>query len=444
MTKIVAEAIPPKLQAGIVLTPFDASTLEPTYLAELPDGRRLQISYPLYQLLLLCDGKRSVSDIAQTLSHHLNGQIGVAEVAEFIERRLRPQGLLQEDKNSLVTANKRQASAQRSVLQLLIRIPLLPPRLLNPITAVTQHLYAKPVVIPILILIMLVHFLTYLQLPQVVPSFNMRGLTVTVYGPLFALVIFGSLWHELGHLSACRRFDCEHGELGCGLYVMWPVFYVDISAAWRLPRWQRIIIDLGGFYFQMVLTLILYTVALLTRQAILLFPVIIAMDMSMIYNLNPMFKFDGYWLLSDIIGVPNLHRRMGKYLKEMLPWPRKGKMSSLLRTQPYAKITACLYALFSAIYLVYFSWMLIWIGPKIVSEYPRAVVYLGQQAWDSLLAMDIIGVLGNLLSIVFSSIMPLVLCLMLIRLLTPLLKALRRAMPSLRLRSSQEEKTSSS
>jgi putative peptide zinc metalloprotease protein len=225
---------------------------------------------------------------------------------------------------------------------------------------------------------------------------------------------------------------------------MWPVFYVDISAAWRLPRWQRIIIDLGGFYFQMVLTLILYTVALLTRQAILLFPVIIAMDMSMLYNLNPMFKFDGYWLLSDIIGVPNLHRRIGKYLKEMLPWPRKRKMSSLLQTQPYAKITACLYALFSAIYLVYFSWMLIWIGPKIVSEYPRTVVYLGQQAWDSLLAMDIIRVLGNLLSIVFSSIMPLVLCLMLIRLLTPLLKALRRAMPSLRLRSSQEEKTSPS
>jgi putative peptide zinc metalloprotease protein len=431
------------LKEGIIFFPFDSSALEPTYLVELSDGRRLQISNLLYQLLNLCDGKRPLGEIAQVLSGHFCEEISENQIEQFIKAKLLPQGLFQEARDRS-TICSRPPSIRRLALQLLqfqLRIPLFSKRRLDSITRFTQYLYARPVVIAMLALVVLVHLLTYWQAPRIVPYFRLQDLSVKIYGPLFVLVLFGSLWHEVGHLSACRRFNCEHGKLGIGLYVIWPVFYVDVSAAWRLPRRQRMVVDLGGFYFQMIMTVVLYIVSLCLSQATLLLPVIIALDMGVIHNLNPMFKFDGYWLLSDMIGVPNLHERIGQYIKGMLPWPRKQNTSSLLRVQPYAIVVTWLYALFGMVFFVYFFWMMIWLGPWIIREYPANVAFLARQTWNALQRWDIIRASGSLIAILFSSIVPFAIGLMLMRLLISLLRLLQ-AIPRLKSFSKKSRTTS--
>ena len=59
--------------------------------------------------------------------------------------------------------------------------------------------------------------------------------------------IFSSLIHELGHASACHYFQIPHGNIGFGLYLNIPVFYTDVSQAWKLTRRERFLINIGVF-----------------------------------------------------------------------------------------------------------------------------------------------------------------------------------------------------
>mgnify|MGYP000428174130 FL=1 len=129
----------------------------------------------------------------------------------------------------------------------------------------------------------------------------------TVIG-LFLFFIFSSLIHELGHASACHYFQIPHGNIGFGLYLNIPVFYTDVSQAWKLPRRERFLINIGGVYFQMVL-LIPFLIAYFFFHYPFFKYIIVVMNMNFVITLNPFFKFDGYWILSDVLGVANLRKK---------------------------------------------------------------------------------------------------------------------------------------
>src|SRR5581483_7024500 len=120
-------------------------------------------------------------------------------------------------------------------------------------------------------------------------------------------------WHELGHAAAARYFGARHGPMGLGLMGFGIVAYVDVGDVWRLPRRQRLVVDLGGVYFQSM-TIVLFTLwAWAAAEPMLLF-IVLTMDFAMLMNLNPLFKLDGYWAVSDATGIPNLHQRVGQQL----------------------------------------------------------------------------------------------------------------------------------
>lgn len=130
---------------------------------------------------------------------------------------------------------------------------------------------------------------------------------------LYLIVILCGLVHELGHATACSRFDCPHGGVGFGLYLVFPAFYADVTKAWRLPPRQRAVVDMGGLYFESFLVILFGLLAHLTGQA-LFYQVFWLLTFLMIFTLNPVFKLDGYWLLVDLSGLRNLHRRVGQSL----------------------------------------------------------------------------------------------------------------------------------
>lgn len=115
--------------------------------------------------------------------------------------------------------------------------------------------------------------------------------------------------HELGHAAACARFGVQPGHIGFGLYAFFPVLYVDVSRAWRLSAKQRAAVDLSGIYMQCILV-ILMSPLLLSAIARPPTAIIITYNLFWIfYNLNPVFKTDGYWLIADLVGVPNLRQK---------------------------------------------------------------------------------------------------------------------------------------
>ena len=142
--------------------------------------------------------------------------------------------------------------------------------------------------------------------------------------PTTALVIYGLLVvsavvHELGHASACHYGGAEPGEIGVGVYIVFPAFYTDVTDSYRLGRGGRIRTDLGGLYFNVLdcagTRRSLYAA---TGSGLLLLTAL-ALQVQMVQQLIPVVRFDGYFILSDLAGVPDLFARVGPVLRSLRP-----------------------------------------------------------------------------------------------------------------------------
>lgn len=120
--------------------------------------------------------------------------------------------------------------------------------------------------------------------------------------------------HEMGHGLAAKRFGCRVPAMGVALLVMWPVLWTDVTDAWRLTdRRQRLIIDAAGMAAEvMVAVLASLLWAVLpdgpVRSAVFLLAGS-TWVLTLAVNLNPLMRFDGYFLLSDLLDEPNLQDR---------------------------------------------------------------------------------------------------------------------------------------
>jgi putative peptide zinc metalloprotease protein len=90
------------------------------------------------------------------------------------------------------------------------------------------------------------------------------------------------------------------------MYYHMQVLYTDLSEAWRLNRRQRAVVDVGGMYFQAIFATTLLGVHWATGSVVPLYCFVVT-DLAIAGSLNPFFRMDGYWLMSDLLGVPNLH-----------------------------------------------------------------------------------------------------------------------------------------
>lgn len=133
-------------------------------------------------------------------------------------------------------------------------------------------------------------------------------------GGLLLFFIISSLFHEFGHASACRYSGIRHGSIGFGLYINFPVFYTDVSNIWKLSRKHRCIVNLAGVYFQAIL-MTPFLIAFMYTYSDLLKYIIWMVNLNFFITLNPFFKFDGYWLMTDLLGVANLRKKGNEYIK---------------------------------------------------------------------------------------------------------------------------------
>jgi len=166
---------------------------------------------------------------------------------------------------------------------------------------------------------------------------------------LALLFLFSGLAHELGHIAACRYFRCPHGGIGFGLYVIFPVWYADVTHAWQLRPRQRAVVDLGGVYFQSILLIAIDAVALGSGDPLAL-KLVWLVTFAMLFTLNPVFKFDGYWLLSDLSGLHNLHQQVSRSVCALIA-RAMGKQSA--SRPPVQAAVLYAYLVLSASYFLY-------------------------------------------------------------------------------------------
>lgn len=122
------------------------------------------------------------------------------------------------------------------------------------------------------------------------------------------LTALGVLCHELGHASALSFVGGRSNGIGCGLYWGFPTFYADVSECWRFDRRGKILVTLGGVYFQVVYAALVGGCLLSLGRTPDTVNFLSLTSLLVVHTLNPALKFDGYWLLNDALGKTNLHR----------------------------------------------------------------------------------------------------------------------------------------
>ncbi len=125
---------------------------------------------------------------------------------------------------------------------------------------------------------------------------------------------FAKLCHEFGHAFMAKRAGCRVQSMGLAFMVLLPMFYTDVSDAWRVrDRRSRLLIGAGGVFAELLLAVLaLLAWSLLPDGPLRTSAFMLASATwitTLVINLNPFMRFDGYFLISDLWGVDNLQNR---------------------------------------------------------------------------------------------------------------------------------------
>ena len=126
--------------------------------------------------------------------------------------------------------------------------------------------------------------------------------------------------HELGHAFCTRKLGGEVHVMGVMLMIFTPVPYVDATAAWSLrSRWQRILVGSAGMIVELFFAALAVFLWAATGQGLLhslAYNIMFVASVStVVFNANPLLRFDGYYILSDLLEIPNLSQRSMQYLR---------------------------------------------------------------------------------------------------------------------------------
>jgi putative peptide zinc metalloprotease protein len=132
------------------------------------------------------------------------------------------------------------------------------------------------------------------------------------------LTLASLLFHEFGHASACRYGGARPGTIGFGLYLVWPSLYTDVTDVYRLGRSGRLRTDLGGVYFNAIFILVLGGCYAATGQPVFLAAAFLD-NFQVLQQLAPLVRMDGYFILGDLAGVPDLLGLVVPIMASLLP-----------------------------------------------------------------------------------------------------------------------------
>lgn len=142
---------------------------------------------------------------------------------------------------------------------------------------------------------------------------------------LWATLGAAKVLHEFGHGYACKHFGRECHAMGVMLLVFSPTLYCDVTDAWMLKnKWQRIAIAAAGMWVEIVLAAIAIFVWWQTEPGLLhhlcLNVFFVSTVTTVIFNANPLLRFDGYYMLADLLEIPNLRPKASRLFQQTWAW----------------------------------------------------------------------------------------------------------------------------
>lgn len=286
-----------------------------------------------HELLRMLDGTHSLRD----LQRHLEQLLAPAKISieriEFFLSGLHADGLIVIDEpgqDRLLRERESRTKRSRLIRQwsnpLAVRFPGVDPGwLLNGFTSLFGFLFHPAALLVSLIPILsalvwvLAHWADVVQKPPSFEAFFLGRNLIVLLVTLATVKII----HEFGHATACRRYGAECREIGLMLLVFMPTLYCNVSDAWMIPaRWKRIVVSLAGVYVELLLATIATFLWWNSNpgqfQMLCLNVMAVCSVSTLLINLNPLLRYDGYYALSDLSCSPNLWSRSREWWKSRL------------------------------------------------------------------------------------------------------------------------------
>ena len=336
----------------------------PPALVRRADGQTLQLTPLLYLVLAAVDGRRTPEEIAEVVSAKSERSVSAENITTLVDGQLRPLGLL-----TLADGTAPEVKRGNPLLALKLKFSVTNQR--------TTHLLTDPFRIlfrPVVMALVVLAFAGVLWW-----VFFHQGLGAAAYDAfdrphllllVFVVTMISAGFHEFGHAAAARYGGAEPGVMGAGIYLVWPAFYTDVTDSYRLGRSGRIRTDLGGLYFNAIVAVGTFAVWFFTRQHALLL-LVATQVLQMVQQLMPMLRFDGYHVLADLVGVPDLYQRIKPTLLGL--WPPNWRKPEHQLLKPWAKAVILLWLLVTIPLMASMLFILVVTLPRMIGS-----------AWQSL------------------------------------------------------------
>lgn len=288
-----------------------------------------------YAALTLLDGKLSLRELCDKLlarfpTLHVTPRDAQSLVTDLHEKGLLSSSRLGQGEQLLHKKTKETWKKARQALlnPLYIRLPGWDPeRTLQRLVPWFGWIFSKPAAMILMSFVALSWLFVAVRFDDIrhrLPEFQQFfGWPNLIY--LWLTMAMAKILHEFGHGISCKYFGAECHSMGVMLLVFSPTLYCDVTDSWMLKdKWKRIAIGAAGMYVEMILAALAIFIWYNTQPGMInhlaLNVFFVSTVTTVIFNANPLLRYDGYYMMSDWLEIPNLRTKATKMLSQTFAW----------------------------------------------------------------------------------------------------------------------------
>ena len=358
-------------------------------------GRFFRVGLPQYTFLSMLDGKRTVSTaLMKTATLLREHAIDETEAANLCKWAIESGLVESENGNSTARRVEQHEQIQKKKLvsylnPMMIRIPLFNPDPM--VTAISRFLnfLVSPLGAAIWIVVCVHGFLELAGHWDEFYNNRVSSFSATDFAWIGLTWVILKLVHELAHSLVCKKFGGRVHSCGLLFLLMIPMPFVDVTSSWRFDnKWKRILTSAAGMMSEIFIAAIACMIWVAAEPGPLQYHagnVIISATLhTLLFNINPLMRFDGYYMLADWLEIPNLATQGRAWLKGVFKQLYFGNKPAKLKETGFRGLAIRIYGVLAMLWFFSITIGLSLAASSFIEGFGLLVAIVGLILWAGL------------------------------------------------------------